>query len=78
MGKADNYWDYISIEKVDGLAQPVVTGKNVTVYDVLEFLSQGKSEDDLFERYPQLIRPDLLACFAFAAEPTRRIYTSPP
>ena len=39
MGEADNYWDYITIEKVDGLDQPVLRGKNFTLYDVLEFLA---------------------------------------
>ena len=78
MGEADNYWDYIAIEEVDGHPQPVLIGKNITLHDVLEFLAEGKSEEDLYERYPQLTRLDLLACFAFAAEPTRRIYTSPP
>ena len=78
MGEADNYWDYITIEKVDGLDQPVLRGKNVTLYDVLEFLAEGKTEDELFEKYPQLNRLDLLACYAFVAEPGRRIYTAPP
>ena len=44
MGEADNYWDYITIEKVDGLDQPVLRNRNVTLYDVLEFLAEGKIE----------------------------------
>ena len=45
----------------------------ITVYDVLEYLAGGMSEKEVLHDFPYLTHEDILACFAFAAEPKRRI-----
>jgi uncharacterized protein (DUF433 family) len=39
----------------------------ITVYDVLDWLAQGMSEQDIMEDYPELTVEDIRACLAFAA-----------
>ncbi len=40
--------------------------------DVLGYLAGGMSEDQILADFPQLIREDIRACLAYAAERERR------
>ena len=53
--------------------KPVIKGTRITVYDVFDYLSGGTSEDQLLLEFPQLVREDILACYAFAADRERKI-----
>lgn len=68
-----NYKKIITIEPGKRSGQPCIRGMRITVYDVLEYLSGGMSEEEVLHDFPELTREDILACFAFAAEPKRRI-----
>jgi uncharacterized protein (DUF433 family) len=48
------------------------------VYDVLEYLASGMSEDQILEDFPDLTRDDIRACVAFAADRERRFVSVPP
>jgi len=50
----------------------------ITVYDVLEYLASGMSEDEILHDFPDLERDDLKACLLFAAERERRMVNDPP
>jgi uncharacterized protein (DUF433 family) len=50
----------------------------ITVYDVLEYLASGMSEDAILRDFPDLTREDLRACMAFAAERERKLLSIPP
>jgi len=39
------------------------------VYDVLEYLAGGMSQDEILSDFPDLAREDIRACLAFAAAP---------
>ncbi len=51
--------------------KPCVKGTRIMVWQVVQFLANGDSMDDILAAYPSLTRDDVQACLAFAAELTR-------
>jgi len=56
--------------------KPCVKGTRITVYDVLEYLAGGMSEDQILHDFPDLVLEDIRACLAFAADRERRLSNS--
>ena len=56
--------------------KPCIKGTRITVYDVLEYLAGGMSEDQILNDFPDLTRADIRAVFAFAAARERRLSNS--
>jgi uncharacterized protein (DUF433 family) len=56
--------------------KPVIKGTRITVYDVLEYLAGGMTEDDILTDFPSLEREDIRAVLAFAAARERRLVSS--
>ena len=50
----------------------------ITVYDILEYLASGMTEEEIMADFPDLTREDIRACLAFAADRERRMVTVPP
>lgn len=48
--------------------QPCIRGLRVTVWDVLEMLAAGLSEDEILADYPYLEKADFPAVYAYAAQ----------
>lgn len=40
----------------------------MTVYDVLDYLASGMSNDEILADFPYLTNDDILACLAYAAD----------
>jgi len=56
-----------------------VKGTRIMVWQVVQFLANGDSVDDILAAHPDLTREDVRACLAFAAELTReRVLPVPP
>ena len=55
---------------------PCIKGTRITVYDVLEYLAGGMSEDQILHDFPDLAREDIRAALAFAAARERRLANS--
>jgi uncharacterized protein (DUF433 family) len=72
------YQDRITIEPDKRGGKPCIRGLRITVYDVLEYLASGMSEDQILRDFPDLVREDILACLAFAADRERRLVSVPP
>jgi len=53
--------------------KPCVKGTRITVYDVLEYLAGGISNDELLDDFPDLSPADIRACLGFAAARERRV-----
>ena len=68
-----NYADRITIEPDERGGQPCIRGLRVTVYDVLESLALGMSEQQILEDFPDLTSEDIRACLAFTADRARKI-----
>ena len=72
------YQSLITIEPGKRGGKPCIRGLRITVYDVLEYLASGMSEDRILADFPDLRREDIRACFAFAADRERKFTSSPP
>ena len=46
-----------------------------TVYDVLSMLSEGMTQQEILEDFPELELADILAVLSFAADREHRIYS---
>ena len=53
--------------------KPCIRGLRMTVYDVLDYLASGMTEDEILLDFPDLTREDIRACLAFAADRERRL-----
>ena len=56
--------------------KPCIKGTRITVYDVLEYLAGGMTEDKILSDFPDLTRDDIRAALAFAAARERRLSNS--
>ena len=56
--------------------KPCIKGTRITVYDVLEYLAGGMTEDGILEDFPSLQREDIRAVLEFAAMRERRLASS--
>ena len=63
--------NYIHSEPSVLAGKPVIRGTRLSVEFLLSLLSEGWTESEIQENYPQLSREALRAIFAFAAECTR-------
>jgi uncharacterized protein (DUF433 family) len=70
---AMDYSEIITIEPGKRGGKPCIRGLRITVYDVLEYLASGMSEDEILADFPDLRREDIRACLAFAADRERRL-----
>ncbi len=73
-----DYKDRITIEPGKRGGKPCIRGLRITVYDVLEYLASGMSEDEILRDFPDLVSEDIRACIAFAADRERKFTTIPP
>lgn len=63
----------ITIEAGKRSGKPCIRGLRITVYDVLDYLAGGMSEDEILKDFPELTLEDIRACLAFAANRERRL-----
>lgn len=68
-----NYQSRITIEPGKRSGKPCIRGMRITVYDVLEYLASGMSEEEILDDFPELEKDDIRACLAFAADRERRL-----
>ena len=68
-----DYKDHITIEADKRGGKPCIRGMRITVYDILEYLASGMSEDEIVEDFPELTKDDIKACLAFAANRERKL-----
>jgi uncharacterized protein (DUF433 family) len=61
------YNNIITIEPGKRGGKPCIRGMRITVYDVLEYLASGMSEQDILKDFPYLTKEDILASLGFAA-----------
>jgi len=68
--------EQISVNPSVRSGKPCINGTRITVYDVLEYLAGGMSEDEILADFPDLTLDDIRACLAFAAVRERRLVNS--
>lgn len=68
-----DYRKIITIEPGKRSGKPCIRGMRMTVYDVLEYLASGMTQEEVLEDFPYLTKEDILACLAFAADREKRL-----
>lgn len=68
--------DRVSVNPAVRSGKPCIRGTRISVYDVLEYLAGGMSEDDILSDFPDLRREDIRAALSFAATRERRLVNS--
>ena len=72
-----DYRERITIEPGKRGGKPCIRGLRITVYDILEYLAGGMSEQEILRDFPDLTAEDVRACLAFAADRERQLVTFP-
>ena len=75
---SQDYTQIITVEPGKRGGKPCIRGLRITVYDVLEYLASGMTEDEILSDSPDLQREDIRASLAFAADRERRLLSLPP
>jgi uncharacterized protein (DUF433 family) len=70
------YSDIITIEPGKRGGKPCIRGLRITVYDVLEYLAGGMTQEEILREFSYLAKEDIQACLAFAADRERKLEIS--
>lgn len=68
--------DRITINPEVRSGKPCIRGTRITVYDILEYLAGGMTQEQILEDFPSLNREDIRAVLEFAAARERRLASS--
>ena len=68
-----SYRDRIDVDPAIRSGKPCIKGTRVTVYDILEYLAGGMTEDAILRDFPALAREDVKAALEFAAARERKL-----
>jgi uncharacterized protein (DUF433 family) len=68
-----DYSQIVTIEPGKRSGKACIRGLRITVYDVLDYLAGGMSEEEILADFPDLTLEDIRACLAFAADRERRL-----
>ncbi|CAD0004541.1 MULTISPECIES: DUF433 domain-containing protein [Flavobacterium] len=63
----NNWQNLISINPDIRFGKPIITGTRICVSDILSWLANGMSFDDIIEDFPELKKEHIFAALAFAA-----------
>lgn len=67
-----DYSKIITIEPGKRSDKACIRGLRITVYDILDYLAAGMSQEQILADFPDLTENDIRACLAFAADTERR------
>jgi uncharacterized protein (DUF433 family) len=70
-----SYHEIITIEPGKRGGRPCIRGMRIAVGDVLGWLSEGMSHEQILDEYPELTERDIRACLVYAADRERRLLT---
>jgi uncharacterized protein (DUF433 family) len=73
-----DYRQIITVEPGKRGGKPCIRGMRITVCDVLDYLASGMSENEILADFPDLMRDDIHACLAFAADRERKLVSGLP
>ncbi len=63
-----DYKEIIEIDPEVRFGRPCIKGTRISVYDVLSWMAQGMSVEEIIYDFPQLNERQIRACLAFAAQ----------
>ena len=68
-----NYSEYIMIDPNIRFGKPCIIGTRITVYDVLNWLSNGMTKEEIMQDFEEINEQMINACLAFAADKERKL-----
>lgn len=68
-----NYVEFIEIDAAKRFGKPCIIGTRISVYDVLSWLSEGMSINDIISDFPELNQDQIKACLAYAADKEHKL-----
>ncbi|HWZ04280.1 MAG TPA: DUF433 domain-containing protein [Mucilaginibacter sp.] len=68
-----NYSQYIEINPEKRFGKPIIIGTRISVYDVLSWLSEGLSVNDIILDFPELTEDQIKACLSYAADKEHKL-----
>jgi len=63
-----SYQGTITIEPGKRGGKPCIRGMRITVYDVLEYVASGMSQEEILKDFPYLTKEDILASLSYATD----------
>lgn len=68
-----DYTAYIEINPEKRFGKPILIGTRISVYDVLSWLSEGMSINDIILDFPELNETQIKACLSYAADKEHKL-----
>lgn len=68
-----NYAEYIEIRSDKRFGSPCIKGTRISVYDVLNWLANGMTSQQIIEDFEELNEKMISACIAFAADKEHKL-----
>ena len=68
-----DYNQFIEIIPEKRFGRPCIKGTRISVYDVLNWLANGMTKNEIIEDFPELNENQINACLSFAAEREHRM-----
>lgn len=73
-----SYHERIIIEPGKRAGKPCIRGLQITVYDILEYLTSGMTAQEILADFPDLEPEDIKASLEFAADRERKFVVARP
>ncbi|NJY62057.1 DUF433 domain-containing protein [Salinimicrobium sp. CDJ15-81-2] len=64
---------YIGIDPDVRFGKPILKGTRISVYDVLAWMAEGMSVQEIIHDFPELEEEQIKACLAYAAEKENKL-----
>lgn len=68
-----NYQNIITRNPNKRFGKPCIRETRISVYDVLNWLANGMTFENIIEDFPELTENDILACLSYAADKEHKI-----
>lgn len=68
-----NFHKYIEIDPNKRFGRPVLMGTRISVYDVLNWLANGMSHDEIIADFPEVSNDMIQACLAYVSHRENRL-----
>ena len=68
-----NYKQYIGINSGVRFGKPTIIGTRITVFDVLNWVANGMTTNEIIEDFPEIDENQIKACLTYAADRERKI-----
>lgn len=67
------YTEFIEIEPNKRFGKACIKGSRISVYDILNWMANGMSKEEIISDFPELKEEEILACLAFAADRSQKL-----